>query len=512
MESALDSVTTDNALLWELADTVMSPTVSITEEDCGTLLGENVVADYDAEGLMELSTGVGLTRARINALRTSGQGKVDVRSLRSCIAPGGLCRVCLGANRPLLHPVPAVGSRIKILPETFLQITQANLPPGETDIPLDFSPEQYDFLYLYGEGLLIPASDYTISGKILSLTAAPSSVPPTLLLHFDSNFVDTAGGTTFSMGYNTGLEVSATPTFTSSFSPAFSQRAVVVGQSGSPGVSTSSMSIGVNPFTIEGRSRLTTGATGGIILAKSFWASQSLSTGSVGPDWVLSVQSDRIRLSWGSTAGTRMREITFSPLLDQDFAWAISDDGTTFRIYINGVLISSQTSVALDSFPPPTSASQASLFNAISGFLGSTPNWGGSGYQGIIDELAVTLGTAKYLGSSYSVATLPFTMDFIGRDFTIKYVVISRITFYYWLAATFSGAMLGIKPLPTRPLILKKQLLLENIPESLVEEITGDLEGRGEVTEDFTGYLRTIKDPLEAALFAILLGSIFLNF
>jgi hypothetical protein len=271
-ESALDSITTSNTLLHTLADNLFSPTVQIVEEDCGTLLGEVISVNADAEGRVELSTGLNITPSRITALLSSGTYEVSTRSIGSCISEGGVCQACAAASRQKLS-VPAVDSFWKVYPETIIEISHVVVPNGQSTITLLYKPEQYDLLYLYFNGALVSEGSYSISGTTLSL--------------------------------------------------------------GSP--------------------------------------------------------------------------------------------------------------VSTDS------------------------------------------------------------------SFTIKYAVNTRITYYYWLAETFSGSLFGIQVLPRRPLPLKKELLTSLIPTADVESLVQDLKASAAQGGDFVTYLEDVRDPLEKAIFATMLGSVFLN-
>lgn len=749
LESAMDSINTSDPLLWSVADTAMAPVVKITEEDCGTLLGESTLADYDAEGLTELATGVPLTRSRINSLRSLGQSFVDVRSLRSCIAQDGVCRVCYAASRPspaanvpnfanvkllmhaegtvgsqtytdsslyhrtvlgpsttvvdafpvyrgtsslrasgqlgltarfmpgdknewarmgtdahpmtiemaiffegeasvgpgssdtgpgpgfwwgftvsdggasldlyeddpaptasvpflaplitgqyyaiaiqmtgvahrvihvwvngvyqgtatstrspvtsnlvgatddeasldlaranggadfvgnldeiriteeaflpigsnyslqtgefpnanLISSAPPVGTKVKIYPENFLQITQVAVLPTATTVPLEFSPEQYDFLYLYKNGTLLGPSDYTVVGREAVLTTS-STPPPTLLMHFDGDFIDKTGNTTFTMGQVIGsgffTQVSAIPAFTPSTPVSFGQSALVTANSGSPGTSLVDTSVFNKAFTFEGVCKFEAGEIGGLLLSKNYFPSEPVSYNN---DFVLEVRPGKIGFSWGTSS----YDVVFPDIIGVPFSWAVVDDMSVFRIFVNGGIVFSQTSVHLSPVPPISSAAQLTLFAALDGFSGSTPRWGPTWFRGRVDELRAFMGHAIY-DSPYTPATAPFPDSTSTSlvDYTVKYVVITRANFYYWLAATFAGSLLGVKPLPSRPLPLRKNLLLAAIPENDLEALGDKLE-RSAAAGDFTSYLNQIKDPLEKVVFGVMLGSIFLN-
>lgn len=271
-ESALDSITSANTLLYSIADRVFSPTVEVVETDCGTLLGEVLPVNGDLEGRVELSTGLSITPARINALLSGGVYEVSTRSIGSCISEGGVCQACAAASRQK-QPVPAVGSLWKVYPETIIEIAHKVLVAGYNTVTLDFTTDQYDLLYMYQNGALVSESSYSVSGNVLT-------------------------------------------------------------------------------------------------------------------------------------------------------------------------------------FPTPSVSDQT---------------------------------------------------------FTVKYVVNTRITFYYWLAETYSGSLLGIQALPRRALPLKKSLLALHIPQEDVESLVQDLKSSPASGGDFIPYLDDIRDPLEKAVFAVMLGSLFLN-
>jgi hypothetical protein len=125
---------------------------------------------------------------------------------------------------------------------------------------------------------------------------------------------------------------------------------------------------------------------------------------------------------------------------------------------------------------------------------------------GLISPTAYTIS-----GSVLSFNEVLVSPGPVLADYVIKYVVISRVSYYYWLISRFSGALLGAKALPSRPMPLKKALLLDAIPEQDLEALSDQLESTLAGQGDFVAHLKQIKDPLEKALFAILLGSIFLN-
>ena len=91
-------------------------------------------------------------------------------------------------------------------------------------------------------------------------------------------------------------------------------------------------------------------------------------------------------------------------------AFAITDDGTNLRFYVDGTRVYEGGSVQLSGTIPGVSGARVSLYNALQGFLGPSPNWGGSLFSGQVDELRMLLGTALYTGASYTLDTQPFSL------------------------------------------------------------------------------------------------------
>jgi hypothetical protein len=69
-EGTLDTITSVNPILHNVANTLFTPTVRIVEEDCGTLLGQNMPASYRSEGYIETETGLAITPTRRTTLLT----------------------------------------------------------------------------------------------------------------------------------------------------------------------------------------------------------------------------------------------------------------------------------------------------------------------------------------------------------------------------------------------------------------------------------------------------------
>lgn len=168
-ESALDSIQITNPILFSVSQALFNPRVEVVEEDCETLLGYELPASFRSEGYLEVDTGLRVNQTRLSTLITSGIPVVQIRTSHTCTAPGGICRVCASSSFPRTT-IPAVGSMFKILPEVVLDTSQIVVALGQTNIDLAYDESLYDIVYVFENGNLIAESEYTISGKVLTLT------------------------------------------------------------------------------------------------------------------------------------------------------------------------------------------------------------------------------------------------------------------------------------------------------------------------------------------------------
>ena len=229
-----------------------------------------------------------------------------------------------------------------------------------------------------------------------------------LLLHFDSSQLDEVSQEVFTSGWPTyvggvfGNAVRSLSEFPGAIAGAWSE----------------ALSIGTQPFTIEFRARFNgnvmfnNGDTGGILIAKNYWGSAP-SGSAFALDWQVSVGPEFIDLSWSELGGAGSPD-SVNVVIPDSTAWrafAITDDGTNLRFYVNGARVYEGGSVQLSGTIPGVSGARVSLYNALQGFSGPSPNWGNTMFSGWIDELRMTLGEALYTGATYTVATIAFTLD-----------------------------------------------------------------------------------------------------
>jgi hypothetical protein len=170
LEDIYDYVPTNNQDVVNLANMVFSPNLKVVSEDCGTTLGLFVTVNYTAEGLIELATGLPLSRDRINQLLYDGVYSVATRSTSTCIAANGICATCYAASYPRATK-PSVNDRVVVYPEYAVTTDALSGIQGQTVFTLTLNPDQYAYNYVYYNGqLYVEGVDYTISGTSLTLT------------------------------------------------------------------------------------------------------------------------------------------------------------------------------------------------------------------------------------------------------------------------------------------------------------------------------------------------------
>lgn len=249
---------------------------------------------------------------------------------------------------------------------------------------------------LASDALEITHHTRDVAEAALSIRTTPIPDPSAdatvkLLLHFDGDLVDAVSGNSLTVGsatYGTGV---------------FDQAA---SHSGNPGLVapwTSGFTLSGLPWALEFRAKIPAGGTM-TVLAKNYWPSEP----AVGVrDFMFSVShSYDTGVTWGP-GGTGATAGDYLTLPDDEwFAMAMTDDLITFRIYLDGAVVYSQPSI---SSSLPAGGGQITVFNALQGFLGPTPNWGGGSSNGQLDELRLVIGRAVRTTSTYAPDTSPWT-------------------------------------------------------------------------------------------------------
>jgi hypothetical protein len=165
LETLFDSIPSDNPDLVDFANSTFSPQVLVTSANCQTSLGEILSTSYTIEGRVELATGDNISYNRIKDLLAAGHYLTNVRSLNTCIAPGGVCQACYAASRPF-QPVPPLGSRVRIDPEYIIATDVFPVFVGDSAVDVTKTTDTYDFAYVYNQGQLIPPSSYVMTDNL----------------------------------------------------------------------------------------------------------------------------------------------------------------------------------------------------------------------------------------------------------------------------------------------------------------------------------------------------------
>lgn len=166
-ENIFDYIPTANPDLVNFSLGIFQPSILVSVYDCGTTLGNIQTVNYQLEGKVELATGLVISKARIDQLLFNGIYTIATRTLDSCVANGGVCQLCYKASRQAL-PVPNVNDRVTIYPEYEITTDVLAGAANQVSYSLRLSTNQYDYVYVYIQGVLQPTSTYSITGTTLS--------------------------------------------------------------------------------------------------------------------------------------------------------------------------------------------------------------------------------------------------------------------------------------------------------------------------------------------------------
>lgn len=117
--------------------------------------------------------------------------------------------------------------------------------------------------------------------------------------------------------------------------------------------------------------------------------------------------------------------------------------------------------------------------------------------------------------SSYTILnsvltfTNPITVD--DTNVVVHYSSYNLAPYLVFLAQTYSGSMLGMKPLPSQQLPIRSLLIGTLVPQNkleLVVEYTKDID---RIPEDYRTYIDSIYDTFEKTLYTIAINCIFAN-
>lgn len=121
----------------------------------------------------------------------------------------------------------------------------------------------------------------------------------------------------------------------------------------------------------------------------------------------------------------------------------------------------------------------------------------------------VLLATTAY---SISKSVLTFVTPLVtDNNVVVHYTSYNKAPYLVFLAKTYSGSILGMKPLPSQLLPIRSLLLGSLIPENKLELIVEYTKEVDLIPQDYRDYIDSINDTFEKALYVIAINCIFAN-
>lgn len=101
--------------------------------------------------------------------------------------------------------------------------------------------------------------------------------------------------------------------------------------------------------------------------------------------------------------------------------------------------------------------------------------------------------------------------DYCGFDpyVVVRYQSLTRVPYMLWLAGTYSGSLLGIRPLPGPLLSVRTLLLTDSLKDSPIDTLLADTKKIQAIPANMLEYASGLKDVLEQTLFLIALRAIY---
>lgn len=181
-EDLLDNLPNGSFTFTSFATYLFNPVVKVTAPDCGTTLGKIETIDYSIEGILELSTGLALTQARLNTLLAQGIYKINTRDLHSCTQSNGICVLCYRSTFPD-YPVPTVGTQLTIPSRYILNHDLFRGDNTTTTFSLSYASTSYTLALVFINGTL-QIGTYTITNQQLVLNSAPAQGVDVVVKYF----------------------------------------------------------------------------------------------------------------------------------------------------------------------------------------------------------------------------------------------------------------------------------------------------------------------------------------
>lgn len=126
--------------------------------------------------------------------------------------------------------------------------------------------------------------------------------------------------------------------------------------------------------------------------------------------------------------------------------------------------------------------------------------------------LVIINGTIQLAG--YTIVGTTLTMSVapaFGTDVVVKFYKTTAQPFVGWLSQTYSGAVLGMKPLPTQLLHIRPSLAESLYSEEELHIMFGKLQNYPLIPSDSLNYTETIHNKLERAIYISMLYGVYSN-
>lgn len=123
--------------------------------------------------------------------------------------------------------------------------------------------------------------------------------------------------------------------------------------------------------------------------------------------------------------------------------------------------------------------------------------------QGVLQSSSAYTVSGKQLALTTPLAS--------NQNIVVRYTAPNRAPFLVWLAATYSGSVLGMKPLPAPMLPIRAQLLTSLVPQNRLELLMSYTQELTKIPQELRDYMLQIKHPLERALYMLTINSVFAN-
>lgn len=129
-------------------------------------------------------------------------------------------------------------------------------------------------------------------------------------------------------------------------------------------------------------------------------------------------------------------------------------------------------------------------------------------------DYAVVVKEGVIVTSGYSITGTTITFNSplsINETYIVHFYSLTSQPFLGYIARTYSGGLLGIRPLPTLDLLLKPIYYQALFNDQILFRMVKEVEYIKEIPRTYIDYIDRIHDPLEKALYITYLYTIYKN-